>query len=217
MSVRILVADDHKIVRDGLRSLLEKTPDMEVVAEGEDGRTTAQLARKLRPDVVIMDVAMPGLNGVEATRQIIATVPGVKVVALSMHSDTMYVSGMLSAGASGYLAKDCAIDELIGAIRTVMANKVYLSPDVAEVLAEDYVRQLSMTDSSVSSILTGREREVLQLVAEGRTTKEVASWLNVSVKTVETYRQRIMHKLGIHTIAELTKYAIREGLTSLES
>ncbi len=215
MKLRILLADDHKIVRDGLRNLLEKDPDILVVGEAEDGREALQLARALSPDVVVMDIAMPELNGIEATRQILAEAQGVKVVALSMHSDKRYVSEMLKAGASGYLLKDCAFEELITAIRTIAKGKIYLSPGIAGVVLEDYIRKGAKTDASVFSLLSDREREVLQLMAEGKTTKEVAAHLNVSVKTVETHRMHIMTKLDIHSIAALTKYAIREGLTSL--
>ncbi|MCL4492321.1 MAG: response regulator transcription factor [Nitrospirae bacterium] len=215
MSIKVLVADDHKIVRDGLRTLLGKHPDIEVIAEAEDGRTTVQLAGQLWPEVVIMDIAMPGLNGIEATRQVVAGHPDIKVVALSMHSDRRFVSEMLKAGASAYLLKDCAFEELVTAIRTVVANKIYLSPGIAGIVIENYIRNAPKPESSVFSLLSDREREVLQLLAEGRTTKEIASRLNVSNKTIETHRMNIMTKLNIHSVAELTKYAIREGLTSL--
>lgn len=214
MSIRILLADDHKIMRDGLRSLLEKQSDMEVVAEAENGRTTVQLAQKLLPDVVIMDIAMPDLNGIEATRQIIATAPSVKVLALSMHSNRAFVTGMLSAGASGYLLKDSAFEELARAIRVIVMNQTYLGLGITEAVVKDYVRHLSATGPSVPH-LSPKEREVLQLLAEGMTTKQIASRLYVSVKTIETHRQKIMEKLDIHNIAGLTKYAIREGLTHL--
>lgn len=213
--IKVLLADDHKIVRDGLRTLLEKHVDIAVLGEAEDGREALQLARKLSPDVIVMDIAMPELNGIEATRQILSEYPGVKIVALSMHSDKRFVSEMLKAGASAYLLKDCAFEELITAIRTIMKGKIYLSPGIAGVVLEDYIRSDRKTDPSVFSQLTDREREVLQLMAEGKTTKEVAAHLNVSIKTVETHRTNIMTKLDIHTIAELTKYAIREGLTTL--
>jgi len=215
VTIKVLLADDHKIVRDGLRNLLEKHSDISVSGEAEDGREALQLARKLSPDVVVMDIAMPELNGIEATRQILSEYPGVKIVALSMHSDRRYVSEMLKAGASAYLLKDCAFEELITAIRTIMKGKIYLSPGIAGVVIEDYIRKGLKPDSSVFSVLSDREREVLQLMAEGKTTKEVAAHLNVSVKTVETHRTNIMTKLDIHSIAELTKYAIREGLTTL--
>ncbi len=215
MSIRILLADDHKIIREGLRTLLEKEQGMEVVAEAENGRMTVKLAMKLSPQIIIMDVTMPDLNGIEATRQIISDLPGAKVIALSMHSDRRFVTRMLEAGASGYLLKDCAFDELISAIRAVSTNQTYLSPAIASIIVEDYRGYLSKKSSSVSSPLTAREHEVLQLLAEGKSTKQIASCLHVSGKTVETYRRQIMEKLNIYNIAELTKYAIREGLTSL--
>lgn len=215
MSIRILLADDHKIVRDGLRSLLEKESDMEVVAEADNGRAAVRLAVEILPDVVVMDIAMPDLNGVEATRQIIAGAAKIKVIALSMHADKRYVMEMLKAGASGYLLKDSAFDELAGAIRVVLGNRTYLNPQISEMVIGDYVQQLQKGDGSVFSILSAREREVLQLLAEGNSTAQIADRLCVSVKTVETYRQHIMDKLNIRSVAELTKYAIREGLTSL--
>lgn len=216
MSVRILLADDHKIVREGLCSLIEKQPHMEVISEAENGRTAVKLAKKLNPDVVVIDISMPDLNGIEATRQIVAVNPNIKVIALSMHSERRFVMEMFKAGASGYLLKDSAFEELSQAIRAVIANQTYLSPKIADVVVKDYLQKLPESDSSVFSVLTAREREVLQLLAEGNTTKEIAYTLNVSVKTVETYRQHIMEKLNIHSIADLIKYAIREGLTTLE-
>lgn len=216
MGIRILLADDHKIVRQGLRTLLEKEPDMEVVAEAEDGRASLRLVKELIPQVVIMDVGMPDLNGIEATRQVVAEFPQIKVVALSMHSDRRFVVNMLKAGASAYLLKDSAFEELASAIRVVMANKTYLSPGVSDVVIKDYVHG-PKPDSSAFSVLTAREREVLQLMAEGKSTKQIADRLIVSVKTIETHRQQIMNKLDIHSVAELTKYAIREGLSSLET
>jgi DNA-binding NarL/FixJ family response regulator len=216
VNIGILLADDHKIVREGIKALIEKQTDMEVIAETEDGRTTVQLALQLLPDVVIMDVGMPDMNGIEATRQIIANAPNIKIIALSMHSDRRFVAEMLKAGASGYLLKDCAFEELINAIHAVIANHTYLSPAIFDSVIKDYSHILSKEDLSVFSILTTREREVLQLLSEGKTTKEIASHLKISVKTVETYKQKIMNKLDIHSVAELTKYAIREGLTSLD-
>ena len=216
MSIKILLADDHKIVRDGLRSLLENQPDMEVVGEAENGRMAVQLSRDRKPQVVIMDISMPDLNGMEATRQMLKDLPDVKVIALSMHSDRRYVFGMFNAGASGFLLKDCAFEELASAINTVVANQPYLSPSIAGTVIEDFVRSTFSAESSATAVLTAREREVLQLLAEGRSTKEIASQLHVSVKTVETHRRRIMDKLGLRGIPELTKYAIREGLTSLD-
>ena len=192
---------------------------MEVVAEANDGRSAVQLAQELQPDVVVMDVGMPGLNGIEATRQITNREPDAKVVALSMHSDRRFMGEMLKAGAKGYLLKDGAFEELATAIRSVVANKVYLSPRIADVVVDDYVRRTpgqNGSDTSAFAKLTPREREVLQLMAEGRATKEIAMDLKVSIKTVETHRRQIMEKLQIHSVAELTKYAIREGLTSLD-
>jgi len=217
MSIRIILVDDHKITRQGLRSLLDKQQDMEVVAEAEDGRTAVRLVGELSPNVVIMDVTMPDLNGVEATRQIVSQSPDVKIIALSMHSDTLFVTEMLRSGASGYLLKDCAFEELSRAIHAVVAGKTYLSPSVSGVVVDDYLHRLSKADFSGSHVLTDREREVLQLLAEGKSTKQIALKLHISVKTVETHRRQMMNKLDIHTVAELTKYAIRKGLTSLET
>jgi DNA-binding NarL/FixJ family response regulator len=234
--MKVLLADDHRIVREGLRSLLESQPDLQVVAEASDGRQAVEMARDLSPDVVVMDVAMPQLNGIEATRQLAGEERGMKIVALSMHSDRRFVSEALKAGASGYVLKDGAFEELISAIRSVVADRVYLSPRVAGVVVDDYVRRLpargtgasggaaaAQADSdaytpprSAFDALTPREREVLQLMAEGYATKEVAHRLHVSVKTVETHRRQIMEKLDLHSVAELTKYAIREGLTTLD-
>ncbi len=217
MRIKILLADDHKIVRDGLRSLLEKQPDMEVVADVADGRTAVKLTQELVPDIVIMDISMPDLNGIEAARHIVAHSSRVKILMLSMHSDGRFVKEVFKVGASGYLLKDCAFDELANAIHTVAADQIYLSPRITHVVLNDYLSKLPMAESSVFSVLTAREREVLQLMAEGKTTKEIAYSLDLSVKTVEAHRQKIMDKSNIHSVAELTKYAIREGLTSLES
>jgi two-component system response regulator NreC len=216
VNIKILLADDHKIVRDGLRTLIEKENGMEVVAEAEDGRSAVKQAKKLLPDIVIMDITMPDLNGIDATRAIIEEAPRVKVIALSMHSDRRFVSGMLEAGASGYLLKDSAFEELATAIRAVVANQIYLSPKIADIVVRRFVSKSASTERSAFTELTKREREVLQLLAEGVSTKEIAGRLNLSVKTVETHRANIMGKLDIHTISELVKYAIREGLTSLE-
>jgi len=217
MSIRIFLADDHKIVREGLRTLLSKQTDMEVCGEADTGLIAVQLAKKLLPDVMVMDIAMPELNGIEATRQIVAEFPSVRVVALSMHSDKRFVVEMLKAGASGYLLKDCAFEELTNAIRAVVMNRIYLSPHLAEFMIKDYVHLIPTDKLSVFSVLTPRQRQVLQLLSEGKNTKNISIQLNVSVKTVETYRQQIMDKLNIRSIAELTKYAIREGLTSLDT
>ncbi len=216
MSIRILLADDHKITREGLRSLISKQSDMEVVAEAENGRDAVGLAKELRPDVIIMDVSMPDLNGIEATKQILSESENVKVVALSMHSDNLFVSEMLKSGASGYMLKDCAFEELDRAIREVVRGNTYLSPMISGVVVEDYLRKLNKSDSGESSILSNREREVLQLLAEGQSTKQIGLKLFISAKTVETHRRQIMNKLDMYTVAELTKYAIRKGLTSLD-
>jgi DNA-binding NarL/FixJ family response regulator len=217
MSIKILLADDHRITRQGLRSLLEKEPDMEVVAEAEEGRDAVRLARELAPDVVIMDVSMPDLNGTEATRQILAALPNAKVIALSMHSDNIFVTEMLKSGASGYLPKGCSFEELVRAIHAAVDGKTYLSPAISGVVVDDYLHHLARAESPSSEVLTDREREVLQLLAEGKSTKQVALKLHISVKTVETHRRQIMSKLNINNIAGLTKYAIRKGLTSLET
>ena len=217
MSLRILLADDHRIMREGLRSLLEKQPGMEVIAEAESGKTTVQLSRRFKPDVILMDIIMPDINGIEATRQILAELPDVKVIALSMHADRKFVTEMLSVGASGYLLKDSAFEELGKALRTVANNQIYLSPKISGLVENDYLPNIATKDSSALPVLTNREREVLTLLAEGMTTKQIASCLYLSVKTVETYRKKIIDKLGFNSIAELTKYAIREGLTSLDT
>jgi len=210
---RVLLADDHKILREGLRTLLEQEKDICVVGEADNGRSSVKLTGELAPDVVIMDVAMPDLNGIDATRRITEIQPRARVLALSMHSDGRYVKGMLQAGARGYILKDCAAEELTHAIRTVMSGQIYVSPGVTGAIVNDYVRQLSATD--VPATLTHREREVLQLLAEGSSTANIAVELHLSVKTIETHRKRIMDKLGLRSIAELTKYAIREGITTL--
>ncbi|MEN6617824.1 MAG: response regulator transcription factor [Syntrophorhabdus sp.] len=215
MNIRIIVADDHKIMREGLKALIDKQPDMEVAAEAQDGLTTTKLARKLLPQVIIMDIGMPEMNGIDATRQIVSENKDVKIIALSMHSDRRFVLEMLKAGASGYLLKDSAFEELVTAVHTVMGNQSYLSPRITDIVVKEYLGNIPKNESSVFNVLTAREREVLQHLAEGKSTKQIASTLNLSVKTVETHRQQIMDKLELRTVAELTKYAIREGLTSL--
>jgi two-component system response regulator NreC len=214
VSIKILLVDDHKIMRDGLHSLLENQPGMQVIAEAVSGREAVWLAQDKRPDVVIMDIDMPDLGGIEATRQICAALPEVKVIGLSIHSEKHYVVNMLRAGASGFLSKDCPFDELVQAIKTVVANHTYLSPGIADIMIDDYIKEVPLLESSAFSVLTSREREVLQLIAEGWSTKEMASHLNVSAKTVDTHRRQIMDKLNLHSIADLTKYAVQEGLTS---
>jgi DNA-binding NarL/FixJ family response regulator len=196
--------------------LLEAESDMEVIGEADNGRKVLKLAQEMLPDVIIMDLSMPELNGIEATRQILSGSPAVKVVALSMHSDSLFVLNMIRSGASGYLLKDCALEELVKAIRTVVSQKTYLSPGVSDIVIKDFVTGWQTTSTSAFSVLSAREREVLQLMAEGKSTNQIADGLCVSVKTVEAHRKQVMTKLGIHSVAELTKYAIRQGLTSLE-
>lgn len=215
MKIKIILADDHSIIREGLRPLLEKEPDMEVVGEAENGRQALALAQTLKPDVAIMDISMPDLNGIEATRQIRQDFPQCKVIGLSVHTDNQYVARMIQAGASGYLPKSCAFKELAAAIRDVMNGKTYLSPKVVDSVVE-YLQKAKPEADSAAAALTPREREVLQLLAEGKATKEIAAALNISERTAEAHRQNIMAKLNLHSIAELTKYAISQGLTSLE-
>ncbi len=215
MSIKILLADDHAIMRQGLHSLIEKQPDMEVVGEAEDGRTALELVRELLPDVVIMDITMPNLNGVEATRNITSEFPQVKVIALSIHSNSRLVADMLKAGAKGYILKECLFDELVQAIQAVIAGDGYLSSRITGIVVDGYVNRMATVADSPLLTLTSRERQVLQFVAEGKSTKQIALELHVSTKTVEANRRQIMQKLDIHSVAELTKYAVREGLTPL--
>jgi DNA-binding NarL/FixJ family response regulator len=215
MSIKILIADDHQITREGIRSMLESEPGMEVLGEAEDGRAAARLARELGPDLIVMDVCMPEMNGIVATGLIVSEFPKMKVLALSGLDDRRFVYNMLRAGAAGYLIKDCSFQELVRAIRMVIANKTYLSPGIMGVVVKDYLRPPAQTDSPYSANLTLREKEVLQLVAEGHSSPQIASNLHVSVKTVETHRQNLLTKLNTKGIAGLTKYAIREGLTSV--
>jgi len=213
MSIKIILADDHKIILEGLRSLIDNDKDMEVVAEAVNGRQAVNLAKKHTPDVVIMDINMPDLNGIEATKQITSKRTDIKVIALSMQSDKRYVAKMLQAGVKGYLLKDCAFDELIHGIRKVMSNHLYLSPQIDDIVIGDYIKHLS---KEYSNGLRSREREVLQLLAEGNTTKQISEKLSISVKTVESHRGTLMKKLGFKTLPELTKYAIKEGIISVE-
>ena len=215
MKNRILLVDDHKIIRQGLRTLIEKQPDLEVIAEAEDGRTAVHLTKELLPNVVIMDVTLPEMNGIEATYRITKACPGIKIIALSMHSDKHFVAEMFRAGASGYLPKDCAFEELIQAINTVLSNRSYISPHLGGAMVKEYGCSPEKVGLSVFTHLTSREREVLQLMAEGKSTKQIACILKISIKTIETHRQHIMLKLNLRCIADLVKYAIREGLASL--
>jgi two-component system response regulator NreC len=213
MSVKIIIADDHKIMRDGLRNMLEKEPGMEVIADAKNGREAVRLAELLRPDILIMDISMDDLNGIDATRSIVGKGLGTKIVALSMHADKRFVAGMFEAGAMAYLLKDCAYDELLQAIRQVTGGRTYLCSMISGVVIRDYIQRMRKSEPS---LLSPREKEILQLMAEGSTTKRIADQLSVSIKTVETHRQHIMDKLKIYSIAELTKYAIKEGITSLD-
>lgn len=215
--MKILLCDDHKLLCDGLRALLTKEPDMQVVAEAHDGRTALRLAREHAPDVVIMDAVMPDLNGIDATRQLRVELPRTRVVALSMHTDRRYVAGMLAAGASAYVVKDCAFDELVHAVRLVHQGSSYLSPSIAGIVIDHFVQRSSPAQPTAPAALSPREREVLQLLAEGHSSKTAAAKLHVSTKTVETHRRNIMQKLELDSLAELTKYAVREGLTSLDA
>lgn len=214
--IRILLADDHRLFRSGLQSLLAKQPGIQIVGEADDGASAVRQVVELKPDIVLMDISMPQLNGIEATRQIAYQTPTTRVVILSMHTDRRFVIESLKAGARGYLLKDTAIEELLAAIRSIMSNQVYLSSRITNIVVEDYVQLAKDSVPTVFTLLSAREREVLQMVAEGKNTKAIAGYLNVSVKTIETHRKQVMDKLGLRTVAELTKYAIREGLTPLE-
>ena len=217
MSIKIVVVDDHGIVRDGLCLLIEQQDDMKVIDEAADGREAVELVRKLKPDVVLMDVTMPGLNGIEATRQIIKEDPNVKVLALSGYSNKGFVTDMLKAGASGYILKDSLVGELIRAIYAVTAGQRYLCPKVAGIVVDDYIHAGEPRSyKPLLDRLTGKERELLQLLAENKSNKEAARLLHVGIKTVDARRRDLMNKLGMSGIAELTKFAIREGLTSVE-
>jgi two-component system, NarL family, response regulator NreC len=214
MGIRVLIADDHKIVRDGLRILIDKQKDLEVIGEAQNGREAVQFTKKLLPDVVLMDVSMPDMNGIEATRQITREFRRVKIIALSMHSDRRFVKDMLEAGASGYLLKDCAFGELANAIRCVSENKSYLSPGISDIVVHD-LKKASGNGDQAHSRLSNRERELLQLLTEGKSKHKIAEQLNISVKTVEAHRRNIMTTLDIKSMAELVKYAIREGFSTL--
>lgn len=216
MSIKILLADDHKIFREGMRSLLEKEPNMDVVGGADNGKDTVKLAQELLPDVVVMDITMPDLNGIDATYQIRKKAPHTRVLCLSMHSERNFVLSMFKAGAAGYLLKDCAFEELTRAIYTVHSNKIYISPQIAHYIIDESLARASEKQVS-SAVLTPREREVLQLIAEGKSTKQIAARLHRSMKTIETHRRQIMEKLNVYSVAELTKYAISEGLTSLDT
>ncbi|MGC9952253.1 MAG: response regulator transcription factor [Bryobacteraceae bacterium] len=211
--VRILLADDHIVMRNGLRLLLERQPHLQVVGEAADGRQAVALSESANPDVVIMDIAMPNLNGIEATRQIVNHSPRMAIAILSMHSDESYVIRALKAGARAYLLKDSAEADLLAAVRALTEGKSFFSPAISKILVEDYMRQLeSRGAEDTYELLTNREREILQLLAEGRTNKEVANMLNLSLYTVETHRTHILQKLNLHSVPELILYAVRKGI-----
>jgi len=211
-ALRILLADDHTVVRQGLRKVLEERPEWQVVAEAGDGREAVRLAEEFKPDVAVVDVAMPLLNGIEATRQITRRAPQTKVLVLSMYADEAYVIQMLKAGATGYLLKDSAGVDLLQAVQAVSQGKSFFSPAVARLMSDDYARQRGADAVDRYESLSGRERETFQLVAEGKTNKEIAALLFISPSTVETHRARIMEKLDLHSAVEIVLYAVRRGV-----
>jgi DNA-binding NarL/FixJ family response regulator len=215
--LRILIADDHKIVREGLRMILQREQDMDVIAEADTGVQALSLSEKLVPDLVLLDVSMPEMNGIETTQRILEKLPETFVLILSMCAEKEFVVEALSAGAKGYLLKDCAATDLVVAIRNVAAGGIYLSQKVAALIVKEYIQRDPESCLSPASSLSPREKEVLQLIANGKNTKEIAFSLNVSVKTVETYRQHVMKKLNLYSVADLVKYAIREGLISVDT
>jgi DNA-binding NarL/FixJ family response regulator len=216
MTIKIVIADDHPILREGLRGLLEKEEDMEVVGEAGTGNEAVQLAGRLHPDVIVMDINMPDMNGIEATRRILAEDPGKGVLVLSLESDRRFIVEALESGARGYVLKDSFFEELATAIRTVAAGDTYLGPKITELIIKDYLQRIPDKTPLTFTSLTCRERETIQLIADGRNSKEIAAEFGVSVKTIEVHRHNIMKKLNLYSIAELTKYAVREGLTSLK-
>jgi DNA-binding NarL/FixJ family response regulator len=216
MGIRILITDDHPIFREGLRGLLEKEPDMEVAGEAGNGIEAVKLADELQPDVIIMDLNLPEMNGIEATRKILEMHPATRVLALSLAADRRFIVEVLEAGATGYVLKDSFFAELAGAIRTVASGETYLGPKITELIIKDYLQRVPQNLPLTCTLLTPRERELLQLIADGRNTKEIASTFGISIKTIEVHRHNIMKKLNLYSIAELTKYAVREGLTSLK-
>jgi two-component system response regulator NreC len=214
MTMKILLVDDHEIMREGICALLRKHPEMEVIGQAADGRTAVDMVRQLQPDVVVMDIGMPNLNGIEAARQMTAENPHLKIMALSTHSDGSVVTKMIKAGATGYMLKESAFSELLDGLRTMAEGKTYLCSKISKVVFADYINLLTNPRTETVDGLTCREREVLQLVAEGHTTKDIAKALHLSPKTVDSHREHIMEKLGVRNVASLTKYAIREGLTT---
>jgi len=215
MPIKIIIADDHRLFREGLVNLLSDSKDIEILAQAENGMDVIAKAKELNPDVIIMDIGMPVLNGVEATVKLLKELPAIKVIALSMHSDKQYIKGMLEAGASGYLFKNCAYDELIEAIHTVNAGKKYLSDKITEIMIQDYLGKEERMPESDSE-LTERESEILKLIAEGASTSEISELLFVSVKTIGTHKQHLLEKLNLKTSTDLVKYAIKKGIISLD-
>lgn len=216
MTIRIMLVDDHQIVLDGIRLVIQSQPDMKVVGQAKDGRQGVEMAAEVRPDIILMDIGIPKLNGVEATKRIIRENPNIKIIALSVHTDAKFVLEMLRAGAKGYLPKDTDSSELLEGIHAVMNNKSYLSPLVADGVLSDYLESKKDLKGATSSALTPKETEVLQLIAEGKSSKEIATELDISVRTVEAHRGNIMKKLKVSGVAELTKYAIRHGLIVID-
>jgi two-component system response regulator NreC len=217
MTIRIQLADDHMITREGLKSIIQNEKHMEIVAEADNGRSAVEKALSLIPDIIIMDINMPGLNGIEATKQILAQHPHIKIIALSMFSERGYVMGMLKAGVSGYLLKNCAFSEFLNAIKTVSKGSRYLSQHITDMVMDDFAAGRPLEGLSLNNSLTRREREVLQLLAEGARSTQIATRLHVSEKTISTHRRKIMGKLNIPSLAGLSKFAIREGITSLDT
>jgi len=216
MSIRILIADNHGILRQGIQALIYKHSDMEVVGQADNGLEAVELTRQLQPDVALMDVTMPVLNGIEATRQIKSELPEVKVLALSVHAKREFIIDMVKAGASGYMLKECVLDDLIRAINTVFAGQSYLSPQIASIVLEGITDEsIFSTGDRLSKTLTSRERQVLGLLAEGMSAKQVASQLDLNVKTIEANRRQIMEKANVNNLVDLTKYAIRRGLATV--
>jgi DNA-binding NarL/FixJ family response regulator len=214
--ITVLVVDDHPLVREGVVATLAREPDIRIVGQAADGRAAVRAVAELRPRVVLMDVAMPELNGVEGTRRVLAEAPETVVIALSAHADTSHVSEVLAAGAMGYVIKGGPAEDVVRAVRAGIAGNIYLSPEVASLVVDSYITRVTRETVTGAPALSPREREVLQLVAEGKSTKQIARTLEVSIKTIESHRHQIMHKLRLHSIAELTKYAVRSGLTTLD-
>lgn len=214
--LKIVLVDDHRIVRQGLRSLLEKQVDFRVVGEADNGRSALRTITELTPDLVIMDIGMPEMNGIDATRHVLSSLPETKIIVLSMHAEQQFVQDVMKAGAMGYLLKDSAYEELVTAIRSILAGEFYMSQKIANMVMRDYVRHLSDDNQSRSATLSTREREIWKLLAEGLTSAAIATELHISVRTVETHRQNIMEKLQLKSLADLIKLAIREGVVSLD-